>query len=395
MVLSVLRMLLSAAHAAAAATKPSCVCPANTCQDCEERCVVTAVNADGILDTDCFDDDGSCSGCQTNGCPNNDCQTCDQTDGTCDDALSQPGCVCPANTCQDCEERCMVTGVNADGTLNADCFDDDGSCSGCQTIGCPNNDCQTCDQTDGTCVDALSQPGCVCPANTCQDCEERCMVTGVNADGTLNADCFDDDFDRVGCDCAVGSTTCPESCQECFITSDGNGGTMESCDNSNCPTGDMCFDVLCYKCGNNPLSCLATGSPTAAQVTAIQAALQADCDADINQNNPRTCADQQCSTSSPGVIVNLAPNNDAGNQCLLSTGNDDPCPCIPNGLSNLGRYEVCFVSGSAVLQTATCDGNDKLCESCSVSDCPFGTLCSSTPSDCELPEGASGCTSNP
>eukprot|EP00892_Ulva_mutabilis_P008342 jgi/Ulvmu1/5880/UM259_0001.1 len=120
-------------------------------------------------------------------------------------------------------------------------------------------------------------------------------------------------------------------------------GTVICTDNEcsgSCPENDVCFDVLCYKCGNNPLSCLAVGAATPAQLTGIQGALQANCDADSNQNNPRTCADQQCSTSSPGVIVNLAPNNADGEQCLLSTGNDDPCPCIPNGLSNLGRYKA-------------------------------------------------------
>eukprot|EP00892_Ulva_mutabilis_P002929 jgi/Ulvmu1/12637/UM093_0030.1 len=175
-------------------------------------------------------------------------------------------------------------------------------------------------------------------------------------------------------------------------------GTVICTDNEcsgSCPENDVCFDVLCYKCGNNPLSCLAVGAATPAQLTGIQGALQANCDADSNQNNPRTCADQQCSTSSPGVIVNLAPNNADGEQCLLSTGNDDPCPCIPNGLSNLGRYKVCFVSGVAVLQTDSCDGNDKICSDCSVSDCPPDLPCSTTPGSCTLLQGASGCTSNP
>lgn len=84
-----------------------------------------------------------------------------------------------------------------------------------------------------------------------------------------------------------------------------------------CPCGSGTnFDVQCYKCGDNPLSCLVTGNPGAADLAAIKAALKSNCGLS-GGGVDRTCAEQQCSN---GILVSPAPAAATG-ECLLSTNN--------------------------------------------------------------------------
>ena len=94
-------------------------------------------------------------------------------------------------------------------------------------------------------------------------------------------------------------------------------GYAGDCNSGNCLCeGGTNYEVVCYKCGNNALSCLVIGSPSTSDLAAIQGALDDNCGRS-GTGNPRTCAEQQCNS---GILTVVAPVNASGSQCLLSTG---------------------------------------------------------------------------
>lgn len=105
------------------------------------------------------------------------------------------------------------------------------------------------------------------------------------------------------------------------------------------------FDVFCYKCGNNPLSCLVVGDPDDDQLTSIGNQLSATCLPPSDGGNQlKTCGDQQCGSNAGNnptgvqIILNKAPSgpNEDDPQCIFVAGDGTPTdPCIAQNESCL------------------------------------------------------------